>query len=83
MNEWLKKYNEVRPHSGKYCYGKTPLQTFLDAKHLAKEKQLDILHEQQPNESADCVHGTLDHLEVKYFEVEQSKSLSDRQVSER
>lgn len=83
VNEWLKKYNEVRPHSGKYCYGKTPLQTFLDAKHLAKEKQLDILHEQQPNESADCVHGTLDHLEVKYFEVEQSKSLSDRQVSER
>jgi transposase InsO family protein len=38
---WLKEYNENRPHSGKYCFGKTPLQTFLDAKHLAKEKELD------------------------------------------
>jgi winged helix-turn helix protein/integrase-like protein len=38
---WLKEYNESRPHSGKYCFGKTPLQTFVDAKHLAKEKELD------------------------------------------
>ena len=30
-------------HSGKYCYGKTPMQTFLDSKHLAKEKALDQL----------------------------------------
>jgi transposase InsO family protein len=39
---WLKEYNESRPHSGKYCFGKTPMQTFLDAKHLAKEKELDL-----------------------------------------
>jgi hypothetical protein len=32
---------EARPHSGKYCFGKTPMQTFLDAKHLSDEKQLD------------------------------------------
>lgn len=35
---WLKYYNEVRPHSGKYCYGKTPMQTFLDSRHIAIEK---------------------------------------------
>lgn len=35
---WLKYYNEDRPHSGKYCYGKTPKQTFLDSKHIAIEK---------------------------------------------
>jgi hypothetical protein len=23
------------------CFGKTPMQTFLDAKHLSDEKQLD------------------------------------------
>ena len=40
---WIREYNEVRPHSGKYCFGKTPLQTFLDAKHLSEEKQLDRL----------------------------------------
>ena len=38
---WLKQYNATRPHSGKYCFRKTPMQTFLDAKHLFDEKQLD------------------------------------------
>ena len=35
---WLKYYNENRPHSGRYCYGKTPMQTFLDGKKIALEK---------------------------------------------
>jgi hypothetical protein len=36
-----------RPHSGKYGYGKTPMQTFLDAKHIAQEKNLSSLAAQQ------------------------------------
>jgi transposase InsO family protein len=40
LDEWLVEYNEKRPHSGKYCYGKTPMQTFLDTLPLAKEKML-------------------------------------------
>lgn len=43
VDAWLQEYNEQRPHSGKYCFGKTPLQTFLDSKHLSDEKQLDRL----------------------------------------
>ncbi|TXH59658.1 MAG: IS481 family transposase, partial [Bacteroidia bacterium] len=43
VNEWLRKYNEFRPHSGRYCYGKTPMQTFLDSKHIAIEKSCGIL----------------------------------------
>jgi len=43
LDEWLKWYNEERTHEGKYCYGKTPWQTFLDSKHLALEKQVDEL----------------------------------------
>ena len=35
---WLKQYNEERPHQGRWCYGKTPMQTFLDSLALAKEK---------------------------------------------
>ena len=35
---WIHQYNTERTHSGKYCYGKTPMQTFLDAKHIALEK---------------------------------------------
>jgi transposase InsO family protein len=41
LDEWLRYYNQKRPHSGRYCYGKTPLQTFKEAKHLADEKMLD------------------------------------------
>ena len=44
VNAWLKQYNEFRPHSGKYCYGKTPFQTFNDAKHLSKERELGNLY---------------------------------------
>ena len=41
LDLWLEEYNQSRPHSGKYCFGKTPMQTFLDSRHLADEKQLD------------------------------------------
>jgi hypothetical protein len=41
LDVWLGEYNEKREHSGKYCYGETPWQTFLDSKHLAQAKMLD------------------------------------------
>jgi len=41
LDNWIREYNEQRPHSGKYCFGKTPMQTFLDSIPLAKEKQLN------------------------------------------
>jgi len=41
IDEWLKYYNEDRPHSGKHCYGKTPMKTWIDSKALAREKNLD------------------------------------------
>ena len=40
FDEWL-KHNYERPHSGKYCYGKTPYQTFLESKYIANEKTID------------------------------------------
>lgn len=40
---WIQHYNTERPHSGRYCYGKTPMQTFQDSRHLAAEKMLDSL----------------------------------------
>jgi transposase InsO family protein len=41
VDEWLRFYNQDRTHSGKYCFGKTPLQTFMDSKSLSVAKQLD------------------------------------------
>jgi integrase-like protein len=40
LDAWLREYNEQRPHQGRWCYGKTPMQTFLDTLPLAKEKLL-------------------------------------------
>ncbi|NAW51199.1 IS481 family transposase, partial [Elizabethkingia argentiflava] len=40
-------YNNERTHTGKHCYGKTPLQTFLDSKPIAKEKLLETLAVEQ------------------------------------
>ena len=44
-DKWIEEYNTERTHSGKYCFGKTPYQTFLDSKRLADEKMLDRLHQ--------------------------------------
>ena len=49
LDQWLHTYNYDRTHSGKYCFGKTPMQTFLDSKHLAQEKRLDELLEKDAN----------------------------------
>jgi len=40
LDAWLVEYNERRPHQGRWCFGKTPMQTFLDSVPLAKEKLL-------------------------------------------
>jgi len=41
LDTWIKYYNEERTHSGKYCFGKTPMQTFLDSMPLVREKMLN------------------------------------------
>lgn len=40
VDRWVRDYNELRPHSGRFCYGKTPLQTLRDSLHLAQSKDL-------------------------------------------
>jgi Winged helix-turn helix/Integrase core domain len=36
LHLWLRHYNEKRPYHGRWCYGKTPMQTFLDGLELAR-----------------------------------------------
>jgi transposase InsO family protein len=38
LDSWIADYNLRRSHQGRWCFGKTPMQTFLDAVPLAKEK---------------------------------------------
>jgi transposase InsO family protein len=41
LDAWLEEYNIQRPHSGKYCFGKTPMECFLASRQLAWDKMLD------------------------------------------
>jgi transposase InsO family protein len=50
LDAWMKTYNEDRPHQGRWCYGKTPWQTWLDSLPLAKEKMLS--REEAPRAAA-------------------------------
>jgi integrase-like protein len=48
LDLWMREFNEARPHQGKWCFGKTPLQTFLDALPIAREKSLPVPDGDQP-----------------------------------
>jgi len=43
LDAWMVYYNNERPHSGRYCYGKTPMETFKESLILAKQKMLSDL----------------------------------------
>ena len=43
LDAWLVYYNEERVDSGRYCYGKTPLKTFIDSKGMALEKNNELM----------------------------------------
>ena len=38
VDKWLREFNEERPHQGRWCFGKTPIQTWHDSIHVAREK---------------------------------------------
>lgn len=40
LDAWIRDYNTERTHQGRWCYGKTPMRTFLDTLPIAKEKLL-------------------------------------------
>ena len=40
LDVWIREYNEQRPHQGRWCFGKTPMQTFLDAMPMTREKMI-------------------------------------------
>jgi hypothetical protein len=65
LDRWMDNYNNERTHSGKHCFGKTPMQTFIDSIPLAQEKLLEMLAEDQilqsphkkGSEESDLVHS--------------------------
>ncbi len=59
---WLEHFNNERPHSGKYCYGKTPMQTFQDSKKLAIEKNNEILYLEYSSDSQNLTDNQVQNL---------------------
>ena len=49
----MRSYNAECTHSGKYCHGKTPLQTFIESAKLAYDKQLERM---QPTSALGGTH---------------------------
>jgi hypothetical protein len=59
LDTWLHYYNHERPHSGKFCYGKTPIQTFIDSKKLALEKNNEILYLEHLSDSDNSTYNQI------------------------
>ena len=40
LDQWMIQYNEQRPHQRRWCYGKTPMQTFSGYKNTGQTKAI-------------------------------------------
>jgi transposase InsO family protein len=40
LDDWMNYYNNDRTHKGKMCCGRTPIETWIDGKHIWAEKNL-------------------------------------------
>ena len=40
LDLWMREFNERGPIRAKWCFGKTPMPTFLDALPMTREKMI-------------------------------------------
>ena len=40
LDQWLEEFNCTKSHQGRWCFGKTRMPTFLDAKPITEEKMI-------------------------------------------
>jgi transposase InsO family protein len=40
LDAWVCEYNEARPHQGRWCFGKTAMQTLLETLPIVKQKMI-------------------------------------------
>lgn len=72
-------YNTKRTHTGKFCFGKTPMETFLTSKHIAKEHYLETLHQTNNPDQADTLKSV--GVGQDYLSLSQ-KPLTSQQISD-
>ncbi len=64
LDAWMDSYNTQRTHSGKYCFGKTPMQTFIEGIAVARKYQLQNQEIIKPNEHDKISFGCEDEKGV-------------------
>lgn len=74
LDTWISQYNNERTHSGKYCFGRTPMQTRNESLDLTKSKMLESLYQKdvflnQTNQGAE-------DLEPEPEEITEMEALS-------
>lgn len=63
VDAWTEQYNRECTPIGKYCFGRTPWQTFHKTKHLAQARMLDTLI--QPEQEKSSVPNNTIHLDIR------------------
>ncbi|MCD8102207.1 MAG: IS481 family transposase [Alistipes sp.] len=53
LDQWMLDYNTKRTHTGKFCFGRTPMQTFIESIKIAKEHYIENLPETNHPDQAD------------------------------
>ena len=53
LDDWMLDYNNARTHTGKFCFGRTPMQTFIESIHIAKEHYIEKRPEANSPDQAD------------------------------
>jgi transposase InsO family protein len=83
LDQWLYTYNHERTHSGKYCFGKTPMHTFANSKHLAFEKRIDelLIKDNNFDLSAITEAGSAEEQPARDKLISENKELVERSTN--
>lgn len=83
LDMWMNSYNTQRTHSGKYCFGKTPMQTFIEGIAVARKYQLQNQEMIKPNEQDKISFGCEDDETCVTSQQTSDSFLSDSKTNVR
>ena len=80
LDAWLIEYNEARPHQGRYCFGKTPMQTFLDAAPARTGKSISGLRPSPHRPAPDPIRPVQSDRQIEYILIQLSARTKHRRI---
>lgn len=86
LDRWMHHYNNERTHSGKYCFGKTPMETFVSSIPMAQEKLLESLAEDQllslTTQSDEIKAEASEFAQTNYIHITHRTTFKTRRLSD-